>query len=521
MSKITGVREYPYEIMNAMEKSGRNLVHIPKMTLKSVKRHSEAEQMPEFISELNTVKTGHEYAVFEINKAGYDPENHVLDLDADISFPKVCKEITLYADLLDLDGHCVAASFEHETLPDVCEMEYKIESRIDDGLEVMSGKTGSETHYAVLVRAQWRTSGMTQHSAAVLRPIGVGISYGIDVTYPKKERDHFVRFTRNGVRADNRDATPPDMPALFEKAGEETIQIALYREPHDGKNLDYLCEFGKDAKGHPYFGVPTFFSVWLDSSTTSFCTDKQVTAVFSIASLDPAVGGRYVVAAGSSFHTSESIKVDASEKEIMVEFTQPWQVPFPYGGAVKPYDFSYEVSLEVYTMTEGQTEPVLQPKIIAISSLHKGSCLEPIPNITIRWGCLKEGTMIQMGDGSRRPVEQVAIGDSIRSREGNSVVSNIWKGNDDSYIRIETEDGSSLGVTKDHPILTSEGWQKAEQIRQGTMLQREQDTVKAASVQEIKESCRMYNLSLKDSDHTLIAEGIVAGDFDRQNQLPS
>lgn len=514
MSKCTAIREYPQEILKEIEISGRSLIHIPHKQL----RAAASDEALEFITELNNVREGHEYAAFEICKVSYDQKSHVLDLDADISFPKVCREITLYADLLDLDGHRVAASFAQETLSDVCKMEYKIEGK----LEQMAAEAGAdmepEKHYAVLVRANWRTSGMTQHSAAILRPIGDGISYGIDVTYPKKETDHFVRFTRNGIRADSADTAPQQLPALFEKAGEETIQIALFREPQDTRNLDYLCEFGKDAKGQPYFGVPTFFSLWLDSSTISFCTEKQVTAVFSIASLDPAVGGKYVVAVGSSFQASENIKVDATEKEITIQLTQPWQTPFPYGGALKPYDFSYEVALELYTITEGQSQPVLQPRIVAISSLHKESCLNPIPHISIRWGCFKEGTRIQMGDGTSLAVEKIAIGDIIKGQEGNNEVCNVWKGNDDSYIQITMENGGTLCVTKDHPILTSDGWRRAEQLSCGMALQGEQDPIKITDIREIKETCCMYNLSLKDPDHTLLAEGIVAGDFDRQNQ---
>lgn len=77
MSKCTAIREYPQEILKEIEISGRSLIHIPHKQL----RAAASDEALEFITELNNVREGHEYAAFEICKVSYDQKSHVLDLD--------------------------------------------------------------------------------------------------------------------------------------------------------------------------------------------------------------------------------------------------------------------------------------------------------------------------------------------------------------------------------------------------------------------------------------------------------
>ena len=90
------------------------------------------------------------------------------------------------------------------------------------------------------------------------------------------------------------------------------------------------------------------------------------------------------MASGSSDTIHEDIQITAKEKELKVQFVSPWKTSFPYIGGMRPFDFSYEVILTLYTITKGQEEPVLQPAIFAISSLKgEGNCLQQIPNISM------------------------------------------------------------------------------------------------------------------------------------------
>ncbi len=514
MSKFVELRDYPHPYLSEYAKTRKNLIRLPQPSSDSAApsmlraKGSLPDEKSPFLTETADIKPGHAYSVFEVKRLFYDTKTHMIDLDADVSFTKICEEITLYADILDMENDRVLASFEHETVTSSNTLEYQIKENF--------GQTVPEEYLAVILCASWKSPGAETESAAIIRQIGGDITYGMDLTYPKKELQ-YVKFPNNSTLINQ---TPPNIPALFQDSREDNIQIALFREPRDGRALDYLCEFGKDRMGHPYLGVPTLFSIWLDSSTTSFCTQKPVNVTFTIASLDPSAGGRYVVAAGSSFTTTEEIQVTAKEKEIEVKFVTPWKVPFPYGGSVRPYDFSYEVIMELYTITEGQTEPVLQPSLIAVSSRrNEGECLQKIPDISIRWGCLKEGTKIEMADKSQKPVEQICIGDSVRNPEGCFRIKNVWKGVEDSYIELATEDGRQLSVTKDHPILTVEGWKPAKEIQKDTEILTEDGNRKVKAVKEVKARITVYNFSLDETakEHSIFAEGILVGDFEKQN----
>lgn len=342
MSKLVEKRNYHTQYFDEFAATKKNLIRMPQMSLRkgaapmSFAKGSRPDAGTCFLTETDRVRAGHVYSVFEVNRVYLDEKTHRLEVDADISFPESCEEISLYADLLDMERDQVLASFEQETVKDSNRLVYQIDESFD-GLP--------EGELGVILCASWKAAGDDPQKAAVIRQIGSDVTYGIDFTYPKKE-EKYIKFTNDGRSVSK---LPPEIPGLFLQTEKENIQIALFREPQDGRDLDYLCEFGKNREGQPYFGVPTLFTVWLDSATTSFSMDKPVNVTLAIASLDPAVGGRYVVAAGSDWTTSEGLTVKAKKKEIEVEFVGPWKVPFPYGGNVRPYDFSYEVILELYT----------------------------------------------------------------------------------------------------------------------------------------------------------------------------
>lgn len=77
--------------------------------------------------------------------------------------------------------------------------------------------------------------------------------------------------------------------------------------------------------------------------------------------------------------------------------------------------------------------------------------------------CFPAGTEITMADGTRKNIEDVAVGERVMSRGEDvrmttSTVERLIRPISDNMCRIDFENGESLKVTKSHPILTDHGW---------------------------------------------------------------
>jgi DNA helicase II / ATP-dependent DNA helicase PcrA len=69
--------------------------------------------------------------------------------------------------------------------------------------------------------------------------------------------------------------------------------------------------------------------------------------------------------------------------------------------------------------------------------------------------CLVEGTLVTMGDGSQRPIEQLAAGDMVMSCYGSADfrparVSGVFKAREQTGVEIKTRDGRCIVSTPEH-----------------------------------------------------------------------
>lgn len=512
-AKLIKSRPYPTRYLTEFTKSRKNLIRLPAQNSGQaidMPMAVEAEAAPCFLSEARNALPGQEYSVFEITRLDWDKTTGLFSLNADISFPEACEEITLYADLLDTVTGTVVSSYETITVSSQKSCEYCIEHPFTN--------TFPEDPLSVIVYADWKTSSHSLHSAAILEELSKNIALTLNYLYPKKE-DQCIEFPANHTALSSIDSAEPAVPGLLaSSASPENIQIALYREPHQKADLDYLCKFGKFPDGQPYLGVPTAFTLIMNSSTTSFSTEKPVTVICSIAPLDQSKGGRVVVAAASSTVISETITIKASPKEIEVTALGPWQKEFPYGGNDKPYDFSYEISIDFFTVTQGQTRAY--PTQYISSVREKSACLQRIPHVSIRWGCMVENTLVTMADGSQKPVQSIRISDQVACRDGSKQVVNIWYGMESSYYKITTDNGCTLSATRDHPVLMEDGsWKRINSLIPGDKLQTGNGSSSLAAIEVINENTSVYSLSLAEDQtvHAILTNGIYTGDFEVQN----
>lgn len=126
--------------------------------------------------------------------------------------------------------------------------------------------------------------------------------------------------------------------------------------------------------------------------------------------------------------------------------------------------------------------------------------------------CFVAGTPVTLSDGTRKPIEQLMIGDEVRSynierREFvTGKVSNVMSRKADEYLNID-----GIQVTDEHPFyVASRGeWVKAKDIKRNDFLLRDYGGMKVINfVFCVSEPATVYNLTV-DGEHNYFAGGVL------------
>ncbi|MBN4049237.1 hypothetical protein JYT91_01325, partial [archaeon AH-315-M20] len=148
--------------------------------------------------------------------------------------------------------------------------------------------------------------------------------------------------------------------------------------------------------------------------------------------------------------------------------------------------------------------------------------------------CFLPGTLITMGDGSKKPIEDVQIGEKILSYDENTkelVVSEVLGTESpirSGYMIMTFENGVKLNLTKDHPMYAKienyEGWASmhpektyedygvlAEEFNVGDyILNVSKEWVQIIDLQYVDESVTTYDLWYIANTRTYFADGFLA-----------
>lgn len=86
---------------------------------------------------------------------------------------------------------------------------------------------------------------------------------------------------------------------------------------------------------------------------------------------------------------------------------------------------------------------------------HVYSSMDMYSPVQISGGCLVAGTKIQMSDGSLKNVEEIEVGDKVKTLNDDSYVTEIFEF-DKEIFEIEFEDGYKVKCSPEHKFLVSE-----------------------------------------------------------------
>lgn len=149
---------------------------------------------------------------------------------------------------------------------------------------------------------------------------------------------------------------------------------------------------------------------------------------------------------------------------------------------------------------------------------HDDPSFKNIPYINILWGCFAKDVLIKMKNGNFLPIEQIKAGDKVMTKDGIRTVTEVVTGTEEKLIHIKTASVKRIQVSREHPMLTTEGMVTAEKLTAGTILITENGHESIESLYFVHYNDAAYNLRL-DQDGILIANNFYAGDFAAQNSV--
>lgn len=152
-----------------------------------------------------------------------------------------------------------------------------------------------------------------------------------------------------------------------------------------------------------------------------------------------------------------------------------------------------------------------------------------IPQLHLEDSCVAAGTLVRLADGSEAAIETLSADDSrsVRTATGETrTVLGTGRGVElHPMIRLETNRGQSLLLTRTHPVLTVHGPVMALDLKAGDRVRTEKGVAAIVSITTEEYAGQVHSLRLgwfdeaKTDRRTYSANGIFIGDSVTQQQL--
>ena len=237
-------------------------------------------------------------------------------------------------------------------------------------------------------------------------------------------------------------------PSKHFKTAFSLLMAAAYLKMHpDGVILFYDSEFGTPESYFSSFGVP------LESVVHTPITDIEQLKFDIMQQLQEIKRGDKVMIIIDSVGNLASKKEveDALKQNSAADMSRAKQLKSLFR-MVTPHltikDIPMVVVNHIYMTQEMYSKPV------------------------VSGGCLAAGVEITMYDGTFKKIEDIKVGDIVKTLLGPKLVTDTWNpdtlefGEPECY-EIEFEDGTSVVCSNHHPFLVNEEWVDAEDLREG------------------------------------------------------
>lgn len=127
--------------------------------------------------------------------------------------------------------------------------------------------------------------------------------------------------------------------------------------------------------------------------------------------------------------------------------------------------------------------------------------------------CVDENTLISMATGETKKIKNIKVGDEVQCFTENgfattSTVTNVFDNGEKDVVKITTNNDYTILATKEHKVLTQNGWKQVGELTETDYLMTEKyNPIKIKSIKPFGVS-HVYDISV-DKYHNYIANGVI------------
>lgn len=402
---------------------------------------------------------GNVYSDISVNKFELNHKTFDFVLDADVNLAEQYKEITIYADICDENDTGKQLWTPKKTLSDISRLNYHQEGNLKDVFAAHEQDRAAVLIYVDLID----DSGSQTHAVKLEYEAGANIIH--NVKHPKRQNGYITFGDGTNVLL----SALSDFDVTLSAKKDNIVKIALFREPEDIDDIDYLCNFGKcdPAEGnYPILGIPIEGDFKIQEAVEIVDEGGYKPSVVCTISEIDSDGVLVVASSGSEYDTSVGCTVRGNT--LHYDLTQySWQKIYKEPGLFALKQYVYIIRFNVHYKLHGGQILSLTRSYSSGGILNQGS-YEKLSYIELEWGCLDENTQISMADGSHKKIKYITMGERVYSASGRFCeVINVWRGKESDCYKITCERGFAVTATYNHPFLTDNGWKRANELKAG------------------------------------------------------
>lgn len=298
-----------------------------------------------------------------------------------------------------------------------------------------------------------------------------------------------------------------DDPA-YKKSTSGPIKVALWRMD---RNVDYDYPRSRiDDDGN--------YEMHLKMAGNALLADNH-----SIGRISNVFAVLNKIGSGSVFYDHKigesELVISSDRKTLTWDLCDNWENAVPESIVAGSRNYDFDMYIEIFC-NYCQAEHRLIISSNDFPQYREYKFYKQIPQINVLWGCLAEGTRITMADGFLKKVEEIQIGDFVRTSDGTiTAVKNVVVGTEETMYQLCLENGRSVMATITHPFLSENGMVSAMDLTSRTKLKTEDDTFSPVrACYPVSYGRSVYSLET-ESGAAFFANGIVSGTHSDQGSL--
>lgn len=295
------------------------------------------------------------------------------------------------------------------------------------------------------------------------------------------------------------------------------VVVVYNRTAQVGDDYDYAFDNNKFSdKGKDYVKVylPTSGTVTLTNDYIVLGLNESMGFALQITDLNNGVVNYYM-----NFDSIETT-ISADKRSLTWKFNDYWN------NVLNVSNFNAKTTVNIYNKMEIDIQKVstgMKMHIPVVFQSNGSPSQDPSfvisKPIMIQWGCLGKDTMILMADHTLKVVSEISIGDTILNENMEAiVVKDIYTGQEEQMVKIETTSGKKVLVSSGHPVVTKRGVIAARRLTAADEIKTVNGFEEILNLQMVDYNDTVYSLSF-ETENTLIGNDIVLGDFNMQQEV--